>query len=102
MDPDLESVLTRIARLETRTSRLRLWAYGLWPLLWIGSMTLCFGMTRTDATATRVFLRWLQEGFFGFVAVLFGFLVIGFLLKTVSDFKSRRHRFVLNPGSKRD
>jgi hypothetical protein len=102
MDSALDSALKRIARLEVRTSRLRLWAYLLWPVLWIGSMIACFGMTRADEEATRVFLKWLQSGFVGLVVVLLGAMVVGFLLKTVSDFRQRGQRFMLNPGSRRE
>ena len=81
--------------------RLRIATYLIWPVVWLASIVLAFTPSRLDEKAMEVFLRWVQETFFGVVVVLFLVLGLGFLVKVASDFRGRSSRFVLNPGSKR-
>lgn len=101
MNTDSDSVTQRIHRLESQTRRLRIATYLIWPLVGLASIVLAFVPSRLDEKAMRVFLRWIQEGFIGLVILLFLTLALGFLLKVASDFRKRKSKFVLNPGSQK-
>jgi hypothetical protein len=101
MHTETDPITERIVRLEAQSRRLRIATYLIWPAVWIVSVVLAFAPSRLDEKAMRVFLRWLQETFFGGVVVLCLVLALGFLVKVASDFRGRRSRFALNPGSKR-
>lgn len=90
----------RIDRLEKQMRKLRWITYFIWPAVWLISISVIFGSTRQDANATRLFLNWIQTGFFGLLVAFMIVMMLGFLLKVASDFKNRKHRYALNPGSK--
>lgn len=100
MSTETDPLVWRVVRLEVQSRRLRITTYLIWPMVWIATVVLAFAPSRLDEKAMRVFLRWIQEAFFGGVVVLCLVLALGFLVKVASDFRGRRSRFALNPGSK--
>jgi len=101
MNTDADAVAHRLTRLESQARRLRITTYLVWPAVWLASIALAFLPSRLDENAMRVFLRWIQEGFVTVASVLFVTLALFFLLKVASDFRKRRSKFALNPGSRK-
>ena len=101
MKTESDHITETVQRLETKVRRLRIAAYLVWPLLLVASTVSVMMTNRMDEAAARVFLRWFEERLI--VVAIIGFIILAlwFVVRTFSDFKGRRSRFVLNPGSKR-
>lgn len=101
MNTDTEALAKRITQLENQSRRLRRAVFLIWPAVWIVSLILIFTTTKLDADAIHPFLSWLGAVIFGLGVATVAVLSLLFVIKAASDYRNRRERFVLNPGSKK-
>jgi len=103
--PDTEQLLEKIEALSHRTSRLQKWVFFVWPVIWLFSCAAIVVTSRHDADTTKLVIQWVESLATGaFWAAILLFLFFGgivFMLKLARDFRHRRDRFVLNPGSRK-
>jgi len=81
-----------------QVSRLRRWVYLYWPALWLGT---AFFLSAWQAGAEQMIA--VYNFIWGLIQVAFvvGALVgvLALVAKLATDFRNRRYRFPLNPGS---
>jgi uncharacterized BrkB/YihY/UPF0761 family membrane protein len=85
--------------------KLQWMVYGVWPTITMILLVVSFVSTREDAAATRVAINWIESTAWNVgtpIAVLvFIVFSIAFTMKVATDYRNRKYRWSLNPGSRR-